>query len=215
VSSSGSVSHWIDQLKAGEHAAAEELWDRYFQRLVGLAHKMLQGTSRHAADEEDVALSAFASLCLGAERGRFPRLLDRQDLWQLLLVITRRKALRQVHYERRQKRGGPSLALQACADTSLKRQRREVPPEADAGPEEASLVQILSREPTPAFAAQVAEEYQRLLELLGDPELRAIAVYKMEGDTTDQIAAKLKRAPRTVERRVQLIRKLWEKELPV
>ena len=70
VSSSGSVTHWIGQLKAGEHAAAQELWDRYFPRLVGLAHQMLQGTPPRAADEEDMALSAFASLCLGAERGR-------------------------------------------------------------------------------------------------------------------------------------------------
>jgi DNA-directed RNA polymerase specialized sigma24 family protein len=196
MSSSGSVSRWLGQLKAGEHAAAQELWDRYFRRLVGLAHTMLQGTSRRAVDEEDVALSAFASLCRGAERGRFPRLLDRQDLWQLLLVITRRKALRQVNYQRRQKRGGGQ------------------PAGTDLAPEEASLVEILSREPTPEFAAQMAEEYQRLLEVLGDPELQAIAVCKMEGDSTDQIAAKLKRAPRTVERRLQLIRKLWEKELP-
>ena len=87
--SSGSVSHWIGQLKTGEHAAAQELWDRYFLRLVGLAHKMHQGASRRAADEVDVALSTFASLCRGAERGQFPRLLDRQDLWQLLLVRRR------------------------------------------------------------------------------------------------------------------------------
>jgi DNA-directed RNA polymerase specialized sigma24 family protein len=194
MSSSGSVSHWIAQLKAGEHAAIQELWDRYFPRLIGLAHQMLQGTPRRMADEEDVALSAFASLCRGAERGRFPQLLDREDLWHLLLVITRRKALRQVRYERRQKRGGAAGANIAA--------------------EEASLVQILSREPTPAFAAQVAEEYQRLLAMLGDPELRSIAVYKMEGDTTDEIAAKLKRPLRTVERRLQLIRKLWERELP-
>ena len=197
MSSSGSVSHWIGQLKAGEHAAAQKLWERYFQRLVGLAHKMLQGSSPRAADEEDVALSAFASLCLGAQRGRFARLLDRVDLWQLLLVITRRKALRQVHHQRRQKRGG---AGPAGKDVAL---------------EEASLVHILSREPTPDFAAQMAEEYQRLLEVLGDTELRSIAVYKMEGDTTDQIAAKLKRAPRTIERRLGLIRKRWEKEVPV
>jgi DNA-directed RNA polymerase specialized sigma24 family protein len=194
--SSGSVSHWIGLLKAGEHAAAQELWDRYFQRLVGLAHKMLQGSSRRAADEEDVALSAFASLCLGAERGRFAQLLDRHDLWQLLVVITRRKVLRQVRYERCQKRGGAEPAGADVAD-------------------ETSFLQILSREPTPEFAAQVAEQYQRLLDVLGDAELRSIAVYKMEGDTTDEIAAKLKRAPRTVERRLELIRQLWEKELPV
>jgi DNA-directed RNA polymerase specialized sigma24 family protein len=196
MSTSGSVSHWIAQLKAGEHAAVQELWDRYFPRLVGLAYQMLQGTSRRVADEEDVALSAFASLCLGVERGRFPQLLDRQDLWHLLLVITRRKALRQVRYEHRQKRGGAAAG-------------------AHGAPEEACLVQILSREPTPAFAAQVAEEYERLLATLGDPELRSIAVYKMEGNTTEEIAAKLKRPPRTVERRLQLIRKLWEQELPV
>jgi DNA-directed RNA polymerase specialized sigma24 family protein len=124
-------------------------------------------------------------------------LLDRQDLWQLLLVITRRKALRHVRHERRQKRGGAA------------------PAGADVVPQEASLVDILSREPTPEFAAQMAEEYQRLLEVLGDTELRSIAVYKMEGDTTDQIAAKLKRAPRTIERRLGLIRKRWEKEVPV
>jgi len=35
----------------------------------------------------------------------------------------------------------------------------------------------------------------------------------MERDTTAQIAAKRQRAPRTIERRLQLIRKTWEQEL--
>jgi DNA-directed RNA polymerase specialized sigma24 family protein len=48
---------------------------------------------------------------------------------------------------------------------------------------------------------------------LGDAELRAIALFKLEGDTTAQIAAKLGRAPRTIERRLQLIRRTWEQEL--
>jgi hypothetical protein len=34
----------------------------------------------------------------------------------------------------------------------------------------------------------------------------------MEGDTTEQIAAKLGCVTRTVERKVRLIRSLWEKE---
>ena len=53
---------------------------------------------------------------------------------------------------------------------------------------------MLWREPTPAFAAQVAEEWQRLLESLADDDLRTIAVSKMEGYTTEEIAAKLRRA---------------------
>src|SRR5262249_53685630 len=107
--SPGSVTDWIGQLKAGDPAAAQKLWERYFQRLVGLARKKLQGTPRRAADEEDVALSAFASLCRRVAAGQFPQLRDREDLWHLLLVITARKALNQIRHERRQKRGGTLL----------------------------------------------------------------------------------------------------------
>jgi hypothetical protein len=72
MSTSGSVTHWLGLLKAGDHAAAQPLWERYFGRLVGLARARLRGARGHAADEEDVALSAFASFCKGAEQGRFP-----------------------------------------------------------------------------------------------------------------------------------------------
>ena len=93
MASLDSVSHWIEQLKAGNQAAAQELWDRYFQRIVHLARKKLQGSPRRAADEEDVALSAFHSFCQGAKQGRFPRLQDQGGLWQLLVMLTARKSL--------------------------------------------------------------------------------------------------------------------------
>ena len=75
-----SVSAWIVQLKGGDPDAAQRLWERYFHRLVGLARKRLQNAPRRAADEEDVALSAFASFCQGAAQGRFPRLILRPRL---------------------------------------------------------------------------------------------------------------------------------------
>jgi hypothetical protein len=92
MASKGSVTGWLDQLKAGDPLAAQKLWERYFRRLVGLARKKLQGARRGAADEEDVALSAFDSFCRGAEQGRFPRLDDRDNLWRLLMLLTARKA---------------------------------------------------------------------------------------------------------------------------
>src|SRR5262249_8234365 len=106
MSSPGSVTCWIHQLKAGDQAAVQRLWESYFGRLVGLARRKLQGAPRAAADEEDVALSAFASFCRGAEAGRFPRLLDRHDLWQLLVLIAARKAANRIKYENREIRGG-------------------------------------------------------------------------------------------------------------
>ena len=86
--SAGSVTLWIDRLRTGDSRAAQELWERYFRRLVGLARGKLQGKRRGAADEEDVALSAFDSFCRGANEGRFPQLHDRDDLWHLLVAIT-------------------------------------------------------------------------------------------------------------------------------
>ena len=201
MSSPQSVTHWIGRLKAGDQAAAQQLWQRYFRRLVGLARKRLRGTPRRAADEEDVALSAFDSFCRSAERGRFPQLSDRGDLWPLLVLITARKALDLVAHERRKKRGGGAVLGESALLGPA------IAPEAERG-----LEQILGREPTPEFAAQVADECRRLLGRLGDAELRAIALWRMEGDSEDEIAAKLYCAPRTVRRRLRLIRSIWGEE---
>ena len=201
MASEGSVSHWIEQLKAGDHAAAQPLWESYFRRLVGLARKKLRDAPRRMADEEDVALSAFNSFCRGAERGQFPQLHDRDNLWRLLVTITARKAFDLVRDEHRQKRGGGDVLGESAL---LGR--------SDDAAAEAGLAQVIGREPTPEFAAQVAEECQRLLDRLNSAELRSIAVWKMEGDTTDQIAAKLDCAPSTVERKLRRIRGVWAQE---
>jgi DNA-directed RNA polymerase specialized sigma24 family protein len=192
MSSAGSVTHWLTQLQAGDAAAVQPLWERYFSRLVGLARQKLQGRPRGAADEEDVALSAFDSFCRAAERGRFPQLGDRDSLWRLLMVLTARKAAHLARDEGRLKRGGGAVV--------------------DAT-EAACLDEVLGHEPTPALAAQAAEEYRRLLALLGDADLQRAAVRKMEGYTLEEIATQLGRVPRTVKRWLQLARQIWEKEL--
>jgi hypothetical protein len=87
----GSVTPWICWLQAGEQAAFQKLWERYVRRLVGLARKRLQGAPRSAADEEEVVLSAFDSFFRRAQEGHFPKRLDRNDLWQLLVLIAGRR----------------------------------------------------------------------------------------------------------------------------
>src|SRR5262245_60161108 len=106
MSPQDSVSQWLARLKDGDAVAAQKLWERYFRRLVGLARLRLRNAPRRAADEEDVALSAFASFCRAAEEGRFPRLADRDNLWRLLVVLTARKARHQRRRDGQQKRGG-------------------------------------------------------------------------------------------------------------
>lgn len=110
----GSVTLWIDRLQTGDPVAAQQLWQRYFRRLVGLARRKLRDLPRRAADEEDVALSAFDSFYRGATEGRFPQLQDREDLWHLLVAITAHKALDLVRREGRQKRGRAAVLDEAA-----------------------------------------------------------------------------------------------------
>jgi DNA-directed RNA polymerase specialized sigma24 family protein len=189
MSTEGSVTGWLGQLKQGDDDAAQKLWERYFGRLVALARARLRDTPTSAADEEDVALGAFDSFCRGVQRGRFPRLDDRDDLWRILMILTARKAGRLRRHEGQQKRSVP----------------------AEAG-EEADLEEVVGREPTPEFAAEVADECRRLLAVLGNANLEAVARCKMEGYTNAEIAQRLDCSLRTVARRLDLIRDLWQAE---
>jgi DNA-directed RNA polymerase specialized sigma24 family protein len=199
MSSSGSVSVWISELKNGDSLAAQRLWEGYFPRLVGLARKKLREMPRRVADEEDVALSAFDSFFSGAKAGRFPRVTGRDDLWPLLVTITARKALQLLRQQGRQKRGGGNVRGDSAFQAAPA-----------GGPDEAGLEQVVGSEPTPEFAAQMAEECQRLLGRLEVGDLRELAIMKMEGYSNEEIAAKLSCVPRTIERKVALIRSLWE-----
>ena len=170
MTSHGSVSHLIAALKEGDPAAAGPLWQRYYRQLVGFARQKLRSVRRRAADEEDVVQNAFHSFFHAVAQGRFPHLGDRDSLWRLLVVMTANKAHRQRAYEQRQKRGGtlagPMEIYQIGPD------------------DEEALAKFVGTEPTPDFAAQVADEYRRLLDLLGDETLRQVAVWKLEGYPT-------------------------------
>jgi DNA-directed RNA polymerase specialized sigma24 family protein len=202
VSSIGSITGLLNQLQQGERDTVQQLLERYFRRLIGLAHKKLAGLPRGAVDAEDVALSAFDSFCRGAEQGRFARLTDRHDLWQILMFITARKACDLREYEQRDKRDWRRVERET-------RRGRASPALEGSG-----LARLLSHEPDPAFAAEVAEECRRLLDALPDEELRQIALWKMEGFTNEEIAARQGCVLATVERKLKRIRKRWAKELP-
>jgi RNA polymerase sigma factor (sigma-70 family) len=196
----GSVTRWIGDLKAGDNpdAAASRLWHRYFAELVRLARARLGSSPRAASDEEDVALSAFHSLCEGAAQGRFARLDDRDDLWRLLATITARKAINQARHQRRQKRGGGRGRDEAAL----------LAPGASPG----GLDQLAGPVPTPEFTAMMGEECKRLLDALTDQTARQVALLRMEGYSGEEIASRLGCNRRTVTRKLELIRRRWQEE---
>jgi DNA-directed RNA polymerase specialized sigma24 family protein len=199
VSQENSVTIWIGGVKAGDGADIQRLWDRYFQRLVRLAGARLPAHCRRAFDEEDIALSAFQSFCDRAGRGQFPRLNDRDDLWRLLATITVRKALDTMRHQTRRKRGGG----QVLGESALL-----VGEETDGE----VVAEILGREPSPEAIAEFADDYARFLARLEDPALRSVALRRLEGHSTPEIARALGVSTKTVERKLQLIRAIWSRD---
>ena len=198
----GSVSRWLLDAKEGDEAAAQHLWEKYYSQLVRYARRKLRDTPRRVADEEDVALSAFESFCRGAKEGRFPRLEDRNDLWQLLIVLASRKAANERVHQRRLKRGGGNVRGESAFIS-------------DKDGFQATMDKAFGRrmEPTPDFAAICAERLAILMDLLGDDSLRRIAGWRMEGYTNKEIAEKVGCTERTIDRKLALIRKQWSTEL--
>jgi DNA-directed RNA polymerase specialized sigma24 family protein len=197
MSSDGSVSRLLDGFKAGDDAAVRSLWERYCDRLVRLARHKLRHTGRRVADEEDVALSAFHSLCRGARRGRFPALADRGGLWGLLVFITAQKAADQIAHERRKTRGGGKVRGHSALD------------DGPGGSHAGGFDRVLSQSPGPATLNAWAEEYGRRLDHLGDGTLRQVAELRVQGYKVEEIAERLGLAQRTVHRKIRLIRKVW------
>ncbi len=195
------VTQWIDQLKTGDAEAAQKLWESYFLEMVEVARRKLQGAPKAVADEEDVALSAFKSFCLGAKNGKFSQVTDRDNLWPLLVAITSRKSVDLIRMENRQKRGGTGQSQ----NSSVKKWNTI----------SLDFEELIQQQPSPEFTVQLAEELERLLDLLdntGDSILKQVALGKMQGETTIEIARDLGCARRTVERKIQLITCLWQED---
>jgi DNA-directed RNA polymerase specialized sigma24 family protein len=199
MSNENSVTRWLEGVKAGDADAIAQLWDRYFERLVRLARGKLPAHCRRAFDEEDVAISAFQSFCERASRGRFPKLNDRNDLWVLLLTLTIRKAVLTIRHQSRRKRGGGRV----LGESAL------------VGGEAAmnGLAGVVQREPSPEDVVRFTDNLERLLGRLADRTLKTVALRKLEGYDVQEIAAEVGASTRTVERKLRLIRAIWQQEV--
>jgi len=189
------------QLVDGNEEAAARLWERYHQRILELARAKLRGQPRRVADEEDVALEAFDSFYRRAQQGGLSRCKDRGDLWRLLVAITVRKVVDHFKHEQRKKRGGGRVFGESDF------------PLLEPGEEVRLSNMVTSEEPSPELAAQLVDQYNRLMALLPDDQSRLIARLKLEGYTEAEIAAKIQRVTRTVRRRIEVIRRIWREEL--
>ena len=189
------VSVWIGQLKTADQSAARKVWEHFAAQLCTMARAKLHSDTRKLYDEEDAALSMFRSVCAGMVAGKFPDLNDRNSLWGLMLVITTQKISNRHRFDRQQRRDI----------------RRTVTDSVFCHPDDSRLDfsrnALASREPTPEFAAEFAEICESLFKVLNDPELEQVVLLRMEGLTDLEIAAKTSCSRRTVQRRLEVVRR--------
>lgn len=180
----GSITQIYQNFRLGDAAAFTQLWNHFRHRLLGLAQKALAGRSQQVTDAEDALQSAFLSFWQRADRGDFGEAIDRDDLWNLLGVITVRKALKHQRSRRAQKRGGGSSSA-------------EIPVES-----------LAARDTQSDFILTCEELLERL-----EPDLRVFAVLRLMGAKNREIADQLGCTERKVERKLNLIRATWDDEI--
>jgi RNA polymerase sigma-70 factor, ECF subfamily len=186
MSSSESFDDCLARLRSGDEEAALQIFERFAQRLIGLARSRLDGVMRQKVDPEDVMQSAFKSFFRSADR---PYELSSWDsLWSLLARIALRKCGRRIRHFR----------------TAQRDVRREIVAGALAE-ESGQDWEALGREPSPSEAAVLAETVEALLRSL-DERNRHILVLSLQGCEMPEIAKQVGCTERTVYRVLRVVR---------
>lgn len=187
MDSNENVTDWIDALERGDQDAAARLWEKYSPLLAAVARDKLGPVQLGAADEQDVALSAFFCFCRRVQEGRFERPNGRENASKFLATIARCKAISLIRRETAAIRGGGQPRGEAYLD--------EVP----------------HPEPTREAMAELFDELRNLLDGLRDEDgtLFLIVQRKLEGYENKEIADELSVSIRTVQRKLERIFSLY------
>jgi RNA polymerase sigma factor (sigma-70 family) len=196
------VTRLVANLRSSDRAvrdeAAREIWERFSQQLLELARRHISRRLASRTSPEDILQSMYMSLCHRVQRDQFA-VNDRDDLWKLLITMTLNKTRMAARHHLRLRRDP----------------RREQSSAAPGGmePDRDGLLEDLgARGPDAQEAAILTETIDEMLTAL-PPELRQIALWKLDGLTNEQIAAsdRLDCAVRTVERKLAGIREIWSR----
>ncbi len=194
MATSDPITVWIDGLRNSDDSAALRIWNHFSLRLLELARTRLAPKTKRAYDEEDAVQSMFRSVCLGFAGGRFPDLQDRDSLWRLMLVITCQKISNRHRFDHQQRR---DVRLTLTDSVFYNADSIAVTAESN----------LVSTEPAPEFVAEFVETCEKLFAEFDDPVLEKITTLRMEGFSDSEIATQLDCSRRTVQRRLEIIRR--------
>lgn len=192
-----SISRLISELDS-ESVAASELWEHFIHRMIATASRKLKSLPRRMADEEDIALDAFNAFLNGHKEGRFTKLENREDLWQVLAMLVERRAIREFRFQLAEKRNVRAVRGESVFANVLE----------DSVAGGLDNVAEVTSETASIFTHGVRE----ILESIGDEVHRKIAIQRLAGFTNAEIAEQLGVSKATIERKFRLLRDKLKQE---
>ena len=177
----------IEKARAGDGAALARLTEQYEPKVRIVARVLLGASLRPYLDSIDVVQSVHRSLMAGLRGGKYD-LSAPENLVALAVTMLRRKVARQWRHLRKQYR----LSL----------------PGGQAGPAELLDAQA-RRGLDPAREAEFRDAARKLYSHLGETEQRILDL-RLQGHTTDEVAARLGLNPIALRVRMTRLRKRLE-----
>ncbi|MCE9530430.1 MAG: sigma-70 family RNA polymerase sigma factor [Planctomycetes bacterium] len=175
----------IQRLRTGSNTAAREVFDRYVERLLGLAKRRIGLKMNSRVDPEDVVQSVFRTFFSRMKNDQF-QINAEDDLFKLLVRITVHKTLRQIAHHRAAKRD-PGQEVGHGSDAHE------------------MLQQAMAAEPTPETVVTFMDHLEHFLRQLPDQD-REILELRLQGHSTEEIATKMGSYDRKIRRVLERIR---------
>ena len=184
----------LNRYRSGDPEAASELFDRYVQRLMGLARSRLSAKLARRIDPEDVIQSAYRSFFGAAAAGNYD-IRQSGDLWRLLAAITLNKLRMQARRHTADKRD------LGCEDSiSMPDDMRGLAPQA------------LAHEPQPDEVVAVAELLEHVMTGLSAKHRRMLEL-RLQNHNIQEIADDVGCSERTVRRLLDRVKSEFHQHL--
>ena len=194
MSSQGSISIVLDQLRSDDVTAVDKIFYRFFDRLKSVARKRISVRDRKVVDDEDLALWAIYTFQRCIRDGLYPQVRDRNDVWKFLVSILERKSVDHIRIQHAEKRGGGQIRAESFFERPEQQTRM--------------LESVSADEVNFEVLVDFLDVIDAIVLRLDDPELGEILEARFAGHTIKEIAMRLGRSASSVDRKLRLVRKI-------
>ncbi len=184
----------LRRFQSGDETAANELFDKYVNRLLALAGSRLSKTLNRRVEAEDIVQSAFRSFFGGTRADGFD-IQSGGQLWGLLAAITINKVRDQAKFHAAGKRA-------VAAEQSMNASRSCY----------GLVPSNFAEEPTIDEVVALEEQLKSTLESLPDLQRDIFELY-LQNQSPEQIAEQVRRSTRTVRRSLEQVRQMLETKI--